>query len=279
MKSSSDQHIFATFALVFALTSAPLLAAGTDPAQATPAAVNGGPACEGYGPQTPRDIDNAAGENKRIFAATPNYKELNLCNIHFHANAEHKAKDFSIFAGEGEHGGYQCNMSKSLSKAELAAPAKNACKGIKPGDTIEVHWVHSSCDVKPGEGLGSCLSASCANPDLRVETQVFTVVNDPSAANFNDFSSSDQLVNGYHQAKSLPRNTGKPVEFMGSTTGPKYSEQQCSPLQVAWSVRPKCAKVDINSLSKWCESNAFKEDHAHGVRKLVVNPKLLAKIK
>jgi hypothetical protein len=45
---------------------------------------------------------------------------MNLCNIHFHNNAEHKAKDFAIYAGEGEHGhggGYQCQISKSLSAA------------------------------------------------------------------------------------------------------------------------------------------------------------------
>ena len=85
-------------------------------------------------------------------------------------------------------------------------------------------------------------------------------------------------VNGYHQAKSLPVGTGKPVEFLGSTTGPKYSEQKCSPLQVSWSVRPHCAKVDISSLGDWCRNNVFEEDHAHGVRKLVTNPKLLSKI-
>ena len=207
---------------------------------------------------------------------------MNLCNIHFHNNAEHKAKDFSLYAGEGKNGvggGYQCNISQSLSKAELKAPKKTICKGLKPGDTIEMHWVHSSCDVKPGKGLGSCLSDSCANPDLRVETQVFTLVNDASALNFNDMSYGGNRVNGLHQAKSLPTNTGKPVEFLGSTTGPSYTEQICSPLQVSWSVRPQCAKLDINSLGAWCEDNVFEEDYAHGVRKLVTNPKLLSEIK
>ncbi len=238
--------------------------------------------CEGYGPQTPRDIDNLTGENKRNFSIAPRYKDMNLCNIHFHANAEHKAQDFSIYVGDGDHGhggGYQCNNSKSLTKTELKTPKKNYCKGIKPGDTIEVHWVHTSCDVKPGKGLGSCLSDSCANPNLRVETQVFTVVNDESALNFNDLSYDGNIVNGYHQAKAIPTNTGKPVEFLGSTTGPKYTEKKCSPLQVSWSVRPKCAKVDINSLNQWCKGNIFEEDHAHGVRKLVTNPKLLSEIK
>jgi len=169
-------------------------------------------------------------------------------------------------------------MSKSLTKAELKAPKGEICKGLKPGDTIEVHWVHTSCDVKPGKGLGSCLDDLCANPDLRVETQVFTVVNDKNAMNFNDLAYDGNKVNGYHQAKALPTTTGKPVEFLGSTTGPKYTGEVCSPLQVTWSVRPQCAKVDINSLGQWCKGNDFEEDHAHGVRKLVVNPKLLSPI-
>jgi hypothetical protein len=241
-----------------------------------------GETCVGYGPQTPRDIDNLAGENDRLFSIAPSYKEMNLCNIHFHVNAEHKAKDYSIYAGEGDHGhggGYQCNDSKSLTKAELKTPPKNNCAGVKPGDTIEVHWVYSSCDVKPGEGLGSCLSDSCGNPNLRVEAQVFLVVNDASAINFLDFAYDGNVVNGLTQAKALPRNTGSPVVFLGSTTGPKYTEQKCSPLQVTWSVRPQCAKLDINSLSDWCDGNVFKEDHAHGVRKLVTNPELLSEIK
>lgn len=241
-----------------------------------------GPACEGYGPQTPRDIDGHKGTNPQLFSLAPKSKNINLCNIHFHNNAEHKAKDFAIYAGEGEHGhggGYQCKISKSLSQAELKKPKKNICKGLKPGDTIEVHWVHTSCQIKPGAGLGSCLSKKCANPDLRVETQVFTLVNDKSAMDFNDFAYEGNMVNGRHQAKSLPKGTGHANDFMGSTTGPKYTESTCSPLQVTWAVRPKCAKLDINSLGEWCENNEFSEDHAHGVRKLVTNPKLLSIIK
>ncbi len=168
---------------------------------------------------------------------------------------------------------------KSCLLHKLKPLKQNFCKGVKPRDTIEVHWVHTSCDIKPGKGLGSCLSDSCANPNLRVETQVFTVVNDSSALNFSKLSYKDNIVNGYHQAKALPENTGKPVEFLGSTTGPKYTEQKCSPLEVTWSVRPQCAKVDISSLNNWCKKNVFKEDHAHGVRKLVTNPKLLSNIK
>ncbi len=241
-----------------------------------------GETCTGFGPQAPRDIDSMSGENARIFSVAPGYKDLNLCNIHFHVNAEHKAKDYSIYAGDGDHGhggGYQCVDSTSLTEAELTAPLNNSCAGVVPGDTIEVHWVYSSCDVQPGEGLGSCMSEACGNPNLRVEAQVFMVVNDASAVNFLDLAYAGNMENGLHQTKALPTNTGSPVVFLGSTTGPTYTEQNCSPYQVTWSVRPHCAKVDINSLSNWCASNVFNEDHAHGVRKLVTNPKLLSEIK
>ena len=243
-------------------------------------------ACTGFGPQTPRDIDSKRGENKIAFAMAPDYKEMNLCNIHFHKNAEHKAKDYSLFAGEGHDGynsGYQCNMSKHLSAAEMAPAAEPACPSehgdLKPGDTIEVHWVHSSAPVKPGPTLGACLSDNVKNPDLRVEAQVFTLVNDPKALDFNKLGYSGKEVNGYQQADAIPSSTGKPVLFSGSTTGPKYSDSTCSPLQVTWSVRPQCAKLDINSVAKWCKGNTFKEDHAHGVRKLVTVPTLLSNIK
>ena len=241
-----------------------------------------GSSCQGYGPQAPRDIDNLAGENNVSFATAPAADEMNLCNIHFHNNAEHKAKAFSIYAGEGDHGhggGYQCTISKALTDQESEPPVADVCHGLQPGDTVEVHWVHTTCTVRPGKGLGSCVSDACSNPNLRVETQVFTLVNDSSALDFHDLAYDGNRVNGLHQAKMIPSNTGKPVEYLGSTTGPKFTGQSCSPYQVTWSVRPHCAKLDINSLGEWCDSNVFEEDHAHGVRKLVVNPDLLSDMK
>ena len=138
------------------------------------ASVKADDVCKGYGPQAPRDLDNRAGENKSNFSLAPNYTELNLCHLHFHVNAEHKAKDFSIYAGDGVNGlggGYKCNDSTSLTKSELQEPKTNFCKDIKPGDTIEVHWVYTSCEVKPGKGIDSCFSDSCVNPNLRVNSR------------------------------------------------------------------------------------------------------------
>jgi hypothetical protein len=88
----------------------------------------------------------------------------------------------------------------------------------------------------------------------------------------------DGDANGLHQAKALPSGTGEPVVFLGSTTGPSFTQEKCSALQVTWSVRPACAKVDIGSVNKWCDGNLFNEDHAHGVRQLVTARDLLAPI-
>lgn len=57
----------------------------------------------------------------------------------------------------------------------------------------------------------------------------------------------------------------------GSTTGPTYNEK--SPLGGFLSVRPRVMKVSAESVEQWCKGNVFKEDHAHGVRNLVINEK------
>ncbi len=241
-----------------------------------------GEICAGYGPQAPRDIASLVGTNPRVFAAAPAPEAMNLCNIHTHANAEHKGPGFSIGVGSGEHGGFRCNEADSLTPAEREEPAhaEGGFHGVEPGDTIEVHWVYSSCDVAPGEGLGACMSETCTDPQLRVESQVFLLVNDARALNFNDFTEGARPGDGRSQPKALPGGTGTPVVFAGSTTGPTYTESACSPLQVTWSVRPDCARLDIASLHAWAEKgNVFKEAHAHGVRPLVTSPELLAPIR
>ena len=104
--------------------------------------------CEGYGPQTPRDIASPAGANTHTIRFAPEPGQMNLCNLHAHVNAEHKGPGFSVSGGPGDHGGWKCNETASLSAAELAAPAGEAAfKGAKPGDSLEVHWVYSTCDV------------------------------------------------------------------------------------------------------------------------------------
>jgi carbonic anhydrase len=238
---------------------------------------------KGFGPQSPRDIGMRQGANKRIFGQAPAHQKMNLCNIHFHKNAEHKGGNFNVLAqDEHGHAGYSgYKYSGKLTAAESKPMANEFCSsehgGLQVGDTVELHYVHSSAQVVPGPTLNACLSESDSNPQLRVEAQVFVLVNDPKAANFLELTQVGE-VNGYQQALHIPKVTGQPVQYAGSTTGPAYNEKG-SPLQVSWSVRPRVMKINAESVAKWCESNIFKEDHAHGVRNLVINQNLLSQIK
>jgi len=58
-------------------------------------------ACVSAGPQTPRDISGKHGTNARTFSLAPSATKLNLCNIHFHRNAEHKGPGFAILPAPG----------------------------------------------------------------------------------------------------------------------------------------------------------------------------------
>ena len=234
--------------------------------------------CIEMGPQTPRDIAQTSGLNNEQFPIAPPSHEMHLCNIHTHTNAEHKGPGFSVFVSDSDDGGYACNETAELTEKELSQ-SHGAYKGVSPGDTIEVHWVHTTCDATPGEGLGSCIPETCEEPVLRVEAQVFLVVNDPTALDFSALTYDGNIVAGRHQAKSLPADTGDPIQFRGSTTGPSYDQVNCSPARVTWNVRPQCKKLDINSLHRWAEDgNVFNESKSHGVRQLVTAPELLAPI-
>jgi hypothetical protein len=214
------------------------------------------------------------GTNSVTFAKAPSADQMHLCNIHFHQYAEHKGTGYSGQAGEGDHKGYYCQ--KNTAKPQegdhgSACRPKEAGHGtaLAVGDTIEVHWVYTTCDVKPGPGLGGC--ASCAKAQLRVEARVFYLTNDAAAADFAD-----------KEGKIALPAAGDTVEYLGSTTGSeKYSKpDNCSPLPVTWNVSQACSPLRIASVSDWCANpNVFEEDHAHGVRLLVEDPKLLSPIK
>ncbi len=234
---------------------------------------------KGFGPQSPRDIDSHWGANRRVFGDAPHYRDMHLCNIHFHKHAEHKGGEFTKYAGNGDGHGYQggYEYSGELSEAELKPfkiPGKHG--GLSSGDTIETHYVYTTAMIKPGESLRACLHPSVSNPQLRVETQIYVLVNDKSASDFRVLTKHGK-INNLHQAFNIPNNTGVPIQYSGSTTGPSYNEKG-SPFHVTWSVRPKVLKVNIETVAEWFKDNAFDEDHAHGVRNLVTNMALLSEI-
>ena len=236
----------------------------------------------GFGPQSPRDISVIDGTNARSCQTAHAVSQMNLCDIHFHENAEHRGGEFTEYAGNGDGHGYGTGFKYAgeLTEAELApidAPIGATEHGdLQPGDTIEVHYVFSTAQAQPGPTLGTCLSDAINNPQLRVEAQVFVLVNDADALDFTDLAKVE-MVDGLYQAPNIPTNTGDAITYAGSTTGPSYNENG-SPFQVTWNVRPNVARVDINTVGTWFEDNVFEEDHAHGVRNLVTNPDLLSAI-
>jgi hypothetical protein len=238
---------------------------------------------KGFGPQSPRNIDSITGNNTIVFNAAPDYTKMNLCNIHFHKNAEHSGGEFTKYAGNGDGKGYKTGYvySGKLSSLELTPVDQEVCPSkhgsLNSGDTIEVHYVYSSAQVKPGKSLGNCLSPPIMNPQLRVETQVYVLVKDEGARNFSELTDYG-IKNDFQQALNIPETTGTPIQYAGSTTGPDYNEKG-SPLQVTWSVRPKVLKVNSETVGEWCKHNVFEEYYAQGVRNLVINPNLLSKIK
>ena len=236
---------------------------------------------KGFGPQSPRDINAREGVSHRAFSVAPRASEMMLCDIHFHENAEHKGGEFTTFAGNGNGHGFGTGFKYNgeLTNAELAPVNMKVGASehgdLKPGDTIEIHFVHSTAQATLGNSLGTCLSKSIGNPQLRVETVVAVLVSKGG----RDFTkvAGIKKINGLNQVPNLPTNLGKPVVYEGSTTGPKYNEDG-SALQVTWSVRPKVMKLSIASVDKWLRNNPFGENHAHGVRNLVMNPDLLSQI-
>ncbi|MFK8082816.1 MAG: delta-class carbonic anhydrase [Granulosicoccus sp.] len=285
IKSSQRRLGLAAASLVIIGASASAASNASDPVADTViedqrAALAKNTAGAGFGPQSPRDIDTLTGSNNRAFEAAPEYTSMNLCNIHFHESAEHRGGEFTKYVGNGDGKGYQTGYAYSgeLSDAELTPLdepiAANEHGSLEPGDTIEVHYVHSTAQVVPGPTLGACLSESIMNPQLRVETQVYVLVNDSAAMDFLALTEIGE-VDGFQQALNIPDNTGEAVQYSGSTTGPSYNEKG-SPLQVSWSVRPQVAKVNIQTVGKWLEGNVFDEGYAHGVRNLVTNPNLLS---
>lgn len=239
-------------------------------------------AADPFGPQAPRDIESTAGVNPVTFDVAPPYTEMNLCNIHFHEGAEHRGGQYTTYAGngDGEGNGTGYLYDGDLTDDELAAydseVGAHDGQSLEPGDTIEIHYVHSTDPIEPGPTLGSCLASDDSSPQLRVEAQVFVLVNDDSAASLVDLTQIEQ-VDGLFQAVNIPNDTGTPVNYAGSTTGPSYNEEG-SPFMVSWSVRPDVVKVSISSVDEWLGDNVFDEDYAHAVRNLVINEDLLSPI-
>lgn len=223
------------------------------------------------GPQAPRDIDSAYGTNSTKFKTAYRTEKMNLCDIHYHWNAEHKSAAYSTFVNtHDDHSGWAVVEPASTDpheRAEHDIGGEHHPIGVMVGDTIEVHFVHTSCnvnyeEVEPANGLGNCATEVCANPQLRVIAQVFKVVDDEHA----DVHDLDQPMS-HDDAR---------VVYIGSTTGSKYHNSHCSPFQVTWDVKKTPATISAEGLVEWSHK---REQHAHAVRELVTHDDLLSPIR
>ena len=66
------------------------------------------------------------------------------------------------------------------------------------------------------------------------------------------------------------------LSIQGSTTGPSYNNDHCSPYQVTWDVKKTTATIDAHALAEWSEEMG---EHAHGVCELATRSELLSPIK
>ena len=275
----------ATLALILSMSSAAFgdvkISVGDDVITNQRAALAVETGGQGYGPQSPRDIDLQTGSNNRTFSTAPEFGKMSLCDIHFHKNAEHKGGNFTTYAGNGDGRGYGTGFKYdgSLSDAELAPieglVGVSGHDSLQSGDTIEIHFVYSTAKATIGPTLGTCLSEAIGNPQLRVEAVVAVLVND-GGESLTDMARVE-TSNDLNQAPNLPNDLGAPVVYAGSTTGPTYNEKG-SPFQVTWSVRPKTTKLNTSSVEAWLEDNPFGESFAHPVRNLVLDSDLLSEI-
>jgi len=103
---------------------------------------------KGFGPQAPRDIDSKTGINAIVFSPAPGSTKMNLCNIHFHKNAEHKGGEYTKYAGNGDGHGYQSGFQYSgqLSQSELTPVHNEICPSAHGS-------LHSSDTVKGDGGI------------------------------------------------------------------------------------------------------------------------------
>jgi len=165
---TNTKSFFLSTAAIFSLTAGLAFAesmktVGDDVIASQRAALAANTDGAGFGPQSPRDLATLTGSNTRNFEAAPAYTAMNLCNIHFHENAEHKGGQFTTFAGNGDGKGYGTGFKYdgTLSDAEMAPLGRSVGSSdhgeLAPGDTIELHYVHTTAQITPGPTLGSCL--------------------------------------------------------------------------------------------------------------------------
>lgn len=278
--------------------------------------------CNLAGPQTPRDVSAGAVDGTNLLTVPKSERTLlrdgmRICNVHFHLNAEHRSagqydenkagQGWACRAAPGTTAGSPVHQTAPYPaanetgdhktetvdtgehKTDAITPAHQTGGGAsshsssKAGDTVEFHWVHTTCEPKfindaikaaldKGEesGLAPC---ACPGAKLVVEARVFRLTETGGIGSLSNRGPTEAA--------------GSLVRFFGSTTGPKYNGS-CSPVQVGWNVDNSCTDLNLSALKDWLQrdpdknkdaepgAKVFNESHGHGVRELVTDPSSLS---
>lgn len=275
----------------------------------------------GPGPQSGANITK--GFNGNYPATTvPNkkpYWQSNMCpvNVHWHLGTEHYSVGEYDENGNGPDGNIAApKFTRRLASGEPVRPgfrchhydAKDSkftkdydwkhCKGMKVGETYEVHWPHS--------GAGACGTIDqyqtpfydgvfcklgltvpefvdlVTNETTRqtvpnvvgVQGQIFTVVDDES------YFYPDMIRGWVHDEE---RTMATDIAYYtGSTTGTSRNNEICSQYApITWQVDRKCHMISASSFDKLCYDMKLQRDdmtydlEAHGSRELV-HPNMVA---
>jgi len=250
--------------------------------------------CRDAEPQSPRDVSSGfVGDMRARFKPLDGdaIKDFIQVNLHWHLGAEHYSKgEYDIPVGkhlhyrhgvpewdghplvpEGTQPGFFCNLRKY--DDYLKPYDFQYCKHAKVGYTYEFHWVFSSAGPLEREfrifnGLGQAFNRS-KNPTAIVRGQVCRIINDER------LRTEDQIEEDYNNFIEQWREPyfGDAVRYVGSTTGPSYNNEVCSPLQVNWHVDTKCCTLTAQTMDRTCQRMAeqgLTTDLApHGSRELV----------
>ncbi|CAE7835505.1 unnamed protein product [Symbiodinium sp. CCMP2592] len=250
--------------------------------------------CRDAEPQSPRDVSSGfVGDMRARMKPLDGdaIKDFTQVNLHWHLGAEHYSKgEYDIPVGkhlhyrhgvpewdghplvpEGTQPGFFCNLRHY--DDYLKPYDFQYCKHAKVGYTYEFHWVFSSAGPLEREfrifnGLGQAFNRS-KNPTAIVRGQVCRIINDER------LRTEDQIEEDYNNFIEQWREPylGDAVRYVGSTTGPSYNNEVCSPLQVNWHVDTKCCTLTAQTMDRTCQRMAelgLTTDLApHGSRELV----------
>mmetsp|Transcript_37953 Transcript_37953/g.77654 ORF Transcript_37953/g.77654 Transcript_37953/m.77654 type:complete len:299 (+) Transcript_37953:48-944(+) len=234
--------------------------------------------CQDAEPQAPRDVSPGyIGE--RITRYEPygsdQIDRFEQVNIHWHLGAEHRMEN-AYDRRSPEWASYvtvpdENHVSQPVvpglwcptdgiddAKLDESSFSFTYCKAAQVGGTYEFHWVFSTGgpgrlqeDGDEGQlgitaGLGGAFTRT-NNADVIVRAQICLIVNDPSLNDYVDAKNRTFL----EQWQQPP--AGSAVRYVGSTTGPSYDDEVCSPVEVNWHVDQRCCILSAQAMDNLCK--------------------------